>query len=83
MDYQKIIHLIADCLVVDCNDIDIQTKEEGKNIDIFVSANSENISRLIGKNGRTANAIREVISIIGKKNEKFTHVFFKSKGESK
>ena len=79
IDYSKIIHSIVDCLVIDHNDIDIQVSEEKKNVNISIFAGSENISRLIGKNGRTANIIREIISIIGKENNKFTHVYFKNK----
>ena len=82
IDYSKIIHSIVDCLVVNHNDIDIQTNEEEKNINISIFASSENISRLIGKNGRTANIIRELISIIGKENNKYTHVYFKNKVDS-
>ena len=80
IDYNKIIHSIVDCLVIDPNDINIQTNEEGKNVNISIFAGSENISRLIGKNGRTANIIRELINIIGKENNKYTPIIL-SKGQ--
>lgn len=79
IDYSKIIHSIVDCLVIDYKDIDIQVSEEKKNVNISIFAGNENISRLIGKGGRTANIVREIISIIGKENDKFTHVYFKNK----
>ena len=79
MDYKAIIHSFIDPIITDPNDINIDIKEEERDITINILASNENISRLIGKHGKIANAIREAINIAGKEDNKFVHVHFDDK----
>lgn len=85
MDYEKIIHAIIDNIVHDPDSILIRSKtsENGKDVDIVVVAEKEDTARLIGRHGSTANALREVLSIVGKTEEKHVHVKFESFDEEK
>ena len=78
--YDIIKHFIGN-MVSDFDNIEVDVNEEEKNVTIGIAAESENISRLIGKKGRVANSLREIINIVGKDNEKFIHVYFKDKNK--
>ncbi|MPN28860.1 hypothetical protein SDC9_176305 [bioreactor metagenome] len=52
--------------------------ESEKDITILIVAEKEDTSRLIGRKGIVANAIREVISVGGKSENKRVHVHFES-----
>jgi len=76
MDYKAIIHSFVDSIVTEPDKLDIEIKEEERDITIFIYADNENISRLIGKHGIIANALREAINIAGKEDNKFVHLHF-------
>jgi len=80
MDYEKIIHAIIDPIVEDKDSIMIRElpSESEKDITILIAAEKEDTSRLIGRKGIIANAIREVISVGGKSENKRVHVHFES-----
>lgn len=80
MDYQKIIHTVVDPLVEDKDSLLIRQidDENGKDIQIVIATNKVDTARLIGKKGIIANAIREVVSIAGKSEEKHIHLQFES-----
>lgn len=79
MDYNKIIHSFIDPIVNDINKVTIDIKEEARDVTISIYADNENVSRLIGKHGVIANALREAINIAGKEDNKFVHIHFEDK----
>ena len=81
MDYKAIVHAFIDNIVTDPNSVDIEIKEEERDINISILADNENVSRLIGKHGIIANALREAINIAGKENNKFVHLHFEDKNK--
>lgn len=80
MNYEKIIHTIIDPLVEHKDLIMIREikNENERDITLIIVAEKEDTSRLIGRRGSVANAIREVISIKGKSENKRIHVHFES-----
>lgn len=81
MDYKSIIHSFIDSIVTKPDEVEIDIKEEERDITIFIYADNENISRLIGKHGIIANALREAINIAGKEDNKFVHLHFEDKAK--
>lgn len=80
MDYEKVIHAIIDPLVENKDLIMIRRipGENEKDITILIVAEKEDTSRLIGRKGVVANAIREVVSVGAKSEDKRIHVHFES-----
>ncbi|MBP5301488.1 MAG: KH domain-containing protein [Bacilli bacterium] len=76
IDYKSIIHTFVDDISNNPDNIGISVKEEEKNVNIDISADNDDIARLIGKEGRVANSLREIMGVLGKDNEKFIHVHF-------
>lgn len=76
MDYKAIIHTFIDSIVTKPEAVEIDIKEEERDVTIFIYADNENVSRLIGKHGVIANALREAINIAGKEDNKFIHLHF-------
>ena len=81
MDYKTVIHSFIDSIVTDPNNVEIEIKEEERDITIFIYADNDNVSRLIGKHGVIANALREAINIAGKEDNKFVHLHFEDKAK--
>ena len=81
MDYKSIIHSFIDTIVTKPEEVEIDIKEEERDITIFIYADNENVSRLIGKHGVIANALREAINIAGKEDNKFIHLHFEDKAK--
>ena len=80
MDYEKIIHALVDSFVVDKDAVMIRqmpTEEENEVVLLIVS-NQEDTARLIGRKGIIADALREVLSIAGKQENKRIHLKFES-----
>jgi len=80
MDYTAVIHSIIDPIVENKDAIMIRElpSEDDKNITILIAAEKEDTSRLIGRHGIIANAIREVLSVAGKTENKRVHIRFES-----
>lgn len=76
MDYIAIIHQFIDPIVSNPENIDILEEESRSKKDrlFVIRCNSEDMGRLIGKRGITADAIREVVSIAGKNNNEHVHI---------
>lgn len=83
MDYEKVVRAIIDPIVEDKESvfIKITTSESGKDVTILIATEKEDTARLIGKHGSVANAIREILSVVGKKENKRIHITFESFGE--
>lgn len=80
MDYEKIIHALIDDIVDDSSSvlIRIDDKSSLKDIDIIIASEKEDTARLIGHKGIIANALREVVGVAGKSENKHIHLRFES-----
>ena len=80
MDCEKIIHTLIDDIVEDPKSILIRVSEgtTPKDILIIIAAEKEDTARLIGHKGIIANALREVVGIAGKSENKRIHIKFES-----
>jgi hypothetical protein len=85
MDYEKAIHAIIDPIVEEPDLIFIKTNEseDGKDLSIIIATEKNDVARLIGRHGTIANAIREVISVAGKVDNRRVHIKFESFNEEK
>jgi len=85
MNYEKAIHAIIDPLVEEPDLIFIKTNEsdDGKELSVIIATAKDDVARLIGRHGNIANAIREVISVAGKVENKRVHIKFESFVEEK
>lgn len=80
MDYEKIIHAFVEPFIENPDSLMIREmpSESEKEIIILVVANQNDTARLIGRKGVVADALREVISIAGKLENKRIHLKFES-----
>lgn len=84
MNYIDIIHQFIDPIVANKELVNIEEKESNGKSKLFViSSTNEDMGRLIGKHGSTANALREVISIAAKSNNERVHIKIVSIEEQK
>ncbi|HKM10227.1 MAG: KH domain-containing protein [Bacilli bacterium] len=85
MNYEKAIHAIIDPIVEEPDLIFIKTNEseDEKDLSIIIATEKNDIARLIGRHGTVANAIREVISVAGKVDNRRVHIKFESFNEEK
>ena len=76
MDYIALIRQFIDPIVSNPDNITITEEESRSKKDrlFVIHCNNEDMGRLIGKRGVTADAIREVISIAGKNNNQHIHI---------
>ena len=83
MNYEKIIHALIDEIVEEPESVLIRVTESdnGKDVVIIIASEKEDTARLIGRHGTIANALREVISVAGKNENKHIHLKFESFGE--
>lgn len=85
MDYEKIIHTIVDPFLINPEALMVREmpSESEKDVVLLIVSENEDTARLIGKKGVVANALREVISIAGKNENKRIHLKFESFDEEK
>jgi len=85
MDYTQLIHSIIDPIVSNPESLLIRVNEDenSKDITILICSENDDTARLIGKRGCVANAIREVVSVSGKTQNKRVHVKFESFSDEK
>ena len=85
MDYEKVIHALIDPIVDSPESVLIRVTEgtTPKEINILIAAEKEDTSRLIGKKGIIANALRELVGVAGKTENKHVHLRFESFDEEK
>ncbi len=98
MDYTTLIHTIVDPFLSNKDSLlireiksnkdsllirEIKNDELGNDITILIVAQNTDIARLIGKKGCVANAIRDIVSIAGKLDNKRIHLKFESFDEDK
>lgn len=80
IDYEKVLYDLIEPMVDDINSVKIQKHEgldEGE-ILIYIYANSDDVARLIGRGGNMATAIRQVMSIASRLDEKKVTIKFES-----
>ena len=84
MDYIAIIHQFIDPIISNPENVEITEEESRSKKDrlFVIRCNSEDMGRLIGKRGITADALREVISIAGKNNNEHIHIKITSKEDN-
>ncbi|MEY3609584.1 MAG: hypothetical protein RLZZ388_15 [Bacillota bacterium] len=80
MDYVAIIHAFVDDFVENKDAILIRELKNDNPYDLtlLVVAEPEDTSRLIGRKGIIANALREVLSIAGKIDNRRVHLKFET-----
>lgn len=85
MEYEKIIHTIVDPFLMNPEAIMVRElpSDNAKDVRLLIVAESEDTARLIGKKGMVASALREIISIAGKNENKHIHLSFESFDEDK
>ena len=85
MDYEKLIHSLIDDIVDDPKSVLIRISEGSnpKDIVIIIVSEKEDTARLIGHKGTIANALREVVGVAGKTENKRIHLRFESFDEDK
>ncbi len=84
MDFVNTIHAIIDPIVEDKEAIIIREvpSTRNKDITILIVAKRHDISKLIGRRGIIASAIREVVSLAVRKPSTHVHIKFESYDES-
>lgn len=85
MEYEKIIHTIVDPFLINPEALMVRElpSDNPKDVRLLVCAESEDTARLIGKKGMVASALREIISVAGKNENKHIHLSFESFDEDK
>lgn len=80
MDYEKIIHAFVDPFIEQPESLMVRQmpSDSEKDVLILIVANQSDTARLIGRRGVVADALREVISIAGKLENKRIHLKFES-----
>ena len=85
MDYEKVIHSIVDPFLINPEAIMVRElpSDNDKIINLLIVAENEDTARLIGKKGAVANALREVVAIGAKAENKHIYLKFESFDEEK
>lgn len=84
MDYISLIRSIVEPFVENPESLLIrELSNEGKDLTILICSENSDTAKLIGKKGCVANAIREIVSIAGKLENKRVHIKFESFEEDK
>lgn len=80
MDYEKIIHAFVDSFVENPNSMIIRQmpSESEKDVVLLIVSDASDTARLIGRKGSVADALREVMSIAGKLENKRIHLKFEA-----
>ena len=76
---KELVELIVKKLVNHPEDVEIIETENDSNIEILVKIDPDDMGKVIGKNGRTATAIRTVTRTCAKKSNKRVDVKFDRK----
>ncbi len=86
MDYSALIHTVVDPFIKNPSALlirEVNTEDQKCDLTLLVCAESSDIARLIGKKGCVAFAIRDIVSIAGKLENKKVHIKFESFDEEK
>ncbi|MDD2434034.1 MAG: KH domain-containing protein [Bacilli bacterium] len=85
MEIEKLVHDIIDPLVEnkEATGVRIMPTDDENEVLILVLGESNDVARLIGRGGSVADAIRKVVSVTGKLNDKHIRIKFESFDEEK
>lgn len=85
MNYEILIHSLIDDIVDDPKSVLIRVSEGNspKDVLIIIVSEKNDTARLIGHKGIIANALREVVGVAGKSENKRIHLKFESFDEEK
>ncbi len=80
MDYEAIIHAFVDDFIVHKDALMIRElpNPNDRDLTLLIVAESEDTSRLIGRKGIIADALREMLSVAGKSEGRRIHLKFES-----
>ncbi|MFA6781251.1 MAG: KH domain-containing protein [Bacilli bacterium] len=80
MDYEKIIHALIDPIVENKDIVMIRElpSDSPREVVLLIVAENDDTARLIGRKGTIANALRELVSVAGKSENKRIHLKFES-----
>ncbi len=73
---KDVLQTIIEALVEDKNQIQIEQKEEGKNVTFEVKVAKEDMGRVIGKEGRIAKSIRSIFKAVATREQKRVTIEF-------
>ena len=73
---QELLELLVKTLINEDDKVEIAREEDEKTITFFVKVPSDEIGKVIGKNGKMASSIRTIIKSIGAKEHKKVFVKF-------
>ena len=73
---KELVELIVKKLVNHPEEVEVTQTEDGNGVDILVRISPDDMGKVIGKNGRTATAIRTVTRTCAKKSNKRVDVKF-------
>lgn len=79
-DYPKIIHALVDDFIVDKDALLIREIPSygAKDLTLLIVARGDDTSRLIGRKGIIADALREMLNVAGKTENRRIHLKFES-----
>lgn len=66
-DMKSLVEYIARSLVDDPSQIEVVVKERRGNVVIELQCAPEDMGRIIGRNGRVANAVRALLDVMGER----------------
>lgn len=70
----ELVRYIAENLVENPDEVELDVEERGKKVKIRLSVASDDMGRVIGKNGRIANAIRKLTRVAARRQDKYVNV---------
>ena len=73
---KNLVELIVKKLVNNVDDVEVVETETESGVELLVKINPDDMGKVIGKNGRTATAIRTVTRTCAKKSNKRVDVKF-------
>ena len=81
--YEKIVHTIVDPIISTPESIIVRELPSDKedHINLLICAHQSDIGKLIGKKGIIANAIRDVVGVASKLEDKHIHITFEAFNE--
>ena len=73
---EKLLKFLVESLVDDKSAVEISTEEDEKSVTFRVKVAENDIGKVIGKNGKTANSIRTICKSVNTKDHKKVFVKF-------
>lgn len=67
---KTLVSHIASAIATYPDDVDVSVKEDEASVAVTITANAEDIGRMIGKDGKTINAIRALVKVPVTKSRK-------------